>query len=99
MTMKSKNFFISFLGLTTSIVPMYMTEIVTLDLRGPMGVLCPLGITLGVLISQILGLEFLLGNCHFSKCYVVDLTITKFQALLTDGIFYLACMEPQRFCV
>jgi len=41
---------------------MYMTEIVSIDLRGPMGVLCPLGITLGVLVSQILGLEFLLGE-------------------------------------
>ncbi|XP_065353450.1 solute carrier family 2, facilitated glucose transporter member 3-like [Cloeon dipterum] len=49
-------------GLTTSVVPMYMTEIVTLDWRGPMGVLCPLGICFGVLLSQILGLEFILGS-------------------------------------
>ncbi|XP_059471745.1 solute carrier family 2, facilitated glucose transporter member 3-like [Neocloeon triangulifer] len=51
-------------GLTTSVVPMYMMEVVTLDLRGPMGVLCPLGICFGVLVSQILGLEFILGSAE-----------------------------------
>lgn len=49
-------------GLTTAVVPMYLTELSPLRLRGATGVLCPLGITIGVLLSQILGLQFILGS-------------------------------------
>lgn len=49
-------------GLVTSTIPMYLTEIAPLSIRGAMGVLCPLGITVGVLVAQILGLESVLGN-------------------------------------
>lgn len=41
---------------------MYLTEIAPLSIRGAMGVLCPLGITVGVLVAQILGLESVLGK-------------------------------------
>jgi hypothetical protein len=44
---------------------MYLTEIAPLSIRGAMGVLCPLGITVGVLISQILGLKSVLGKSVF----------------------------------
>jgi hypothetical protein len=44
---------------------MYLTEIAPLSLRGAMGVLCPLGITVGVLVAQILGLKSVLGMCSF----------------------------------
>lgn len=49
-------------GLVTSTIPMYLTEIAPLSIRGAMGVLCPLGITVGVLVAQILGLESVLGK-------------------------------------
>jgi len=49
-------------GLATSLLPMYMTEIAPLKLRGAVGVLCQLGITCGVLIGQIAGLETVLGT-------------------------------------
>jgi len=49
-------------GLATSLVPMYMTEIAPLKLRGAVGVLCQLGITCGVLMGQIAGLETVLGT-------------------------------------
>jgi len=41
---------------------MYLTEIAPISIRGAMGVLCPLGITVGVLVAQILGLESVLGK-------------------------------------
>lgn len=41
---------------------MYLIEIAPVAIRGAMGVLCPLGITVGVLLGQIMGLKFLLGS-------------------------------------
>ncbi|XP_012524174.1 solute carrier family 2, facilitated glucose transporter member 1 isoform X2 [Monomorium pharaonis] len=49
-------------GLATALLPMYMTEIAPLKLRGAVGVLCQLGITSGVLMGQIAGLETVLGT-------------------------------------
>ncbi|XP_049867477.1 solute carrier family 2, facilitated glucose transporter member 3-like isoform X2 [Pectinophora gossypiella] len=49
-------------GLTTSIVPMYLTEVSPLSLTGAMGVACPMGVNVGVLAGQIMGLKFLLGG-------------------------------------
>lgn len=43
-------------------VPVYTTELAPLKLRGAMGVLCQLGITVGVLLGQILSLNSILGN-------------------------------------
>ncbi|XP_068629467.1 solute carrier family 2, facilitated glucose transporter member 1-like isoform X2 [Battus philenor] len=49
-------------GLTTSIVPMYLTELSPLSLTGAMGVACPMGVNVGVLVGQVMGLNFLLGG-------------------------------------
>nr|CAD7589078.1 unnamed protein product [Timema genevievae] len=49
-------------GLITTVIPMYLTEIAPLSIRGAMGVLCPLGLTVGVIIAQILGLKQILGT-------------------------------------
>lgn len=49
-------------GLGSSIGPMYLMEVAPLHLRGPLGVLHQLGLTLGILISQILGQEEILGT-------------------------------------
>nr|CAD7570923.1 unnamed protein product [Timema californicum] len=49
-------------GLTTTVIPMYLTEIAPLSIRGAMGVLCPLGLNVGVIIAQILGLKQILGT-------------------------------------
>ncbi|XP_077260184.1 solute carrier family 2, facilitated glucose transporter member 1 isoform X1 [Temnothorax americanus] len=49
-------------GLATALLPMYMTEIAPLKLRGAVGVLCQLGITCGVLMGQIAGLNTVLGT-------------------------------------
>lgn len=49
-------------GLATSLLPMYMTEIAPLKLRGAVGVLCQLGITCGVFLGQVAGLDSVLGT-------------------------------------
>lgn len=49
-------------GLTTSIVPMYLTELAPPRLTGAMGVACPMGVNVGVLVGQVMGLNFLLGG-------------------------------------
>lgn len=51
-------------GLATALLPMYMTEIAPLKLRGAVGVLCQLGITCGVLMGQIAGLNTVLGTAE-----------------------------------
>lgn len=71
-------------GLATSLLPMYMTEIAPLKLRGAVGVLCQLGITCGVLMGQIAGLKTVLGTSEswhimlasFSPLCVAALLVT-----------------------
>lgn len=52
-------------GLNTSLVPMYISEIAPLNLRGGLGTINQLAVTVGLLISQILGIENLLGSDDF----------------------------------
>lgn len=49
-------------GLMTTVVPMYLNEISPPSFTGLMGVLFPSGLTFGILISQIMGLNILLGQ-------------------------------------
>ncbi|XP_026286667.1 glucose transporter type 1 isoform X8 [Frankliniella occidentalis] len=49
-------------GLNTSLVPMYITEIAPLNLRGGLGTLNQLAVTIGLLLSQVLGIEQILGT-------------------------------------
>ncbi|OWR52252.1 putative glucose transporter [Danaus plexippus plexippus] len=49
-------------GLTTSIVPMYLAELAPPSLTGAMGVACPMGVNVGVLVGQVMGLDSLLGG-------------------------------------
>nr|CAI5823075.1 unnamed protein product [Callosobruchus analis] len=44
-------------GLTTCVMPMYLTELAPLRLKGAMGVLCPLGLTFGVLAGQVISMN------------------------------------------
>ncbi len=55
-------FFFFFLGLNTSLVPMYISEISPLNLRGGLGTVNQLAVTVGLLISQILGIKQILGT-------------------------------------
>lgn len=43
-------------------MPMYLTEIAPVNIRGAMGVLHQLALTCGILVSQLLGLRQLIGG-------------------------------------
>lgn len=45
-------------GTNTAVLPLYMTEIPPIHLRGSVGVSHQLGITGAILLSQILGLNY-----------------------------------------
>nr|KAI8752096.1 solute carrier family 2; facilitated glucose transporter member 1-like isoform X1 [Biomphalaria glabrata] len=49
-------------GLYTGLTPLYLSEISTPSIRGALGVLHQLGVTFGILVSQILGFPEVLGN-------------------------------------
>ncbi|XP_038047453.1 solute carrier family 2, facilitated glucose transporter member 3-like [Patiria miniata] len=49
-------------GINTGIVPMYLSEVSPFNLRGAISVMNQLGVTIGILLSQILGLPVLLGT-------------------------------------
>ncbi|KAL3101586.1 hypothetical protein niasHT_023106 [Heterodera trifolii] len=49
-------------GLNSGFVPMYLTEISPTKLRGSVGSIAQLVVTISILISQIVGLSFLFGN-------------------------------------
>uniref|UniRef100_A0A8D8B3K8 Glucose transporter type 1 n=1 Tax=Culex pipiens TaxID=7175 RepID=A0A8D8B3K8_CULPI len=50
------------LGLAIAVLPLYLTELSPLKLRGAVGVLVPIGITAGVVLGQIVGLDQVLGD-------------------------------------
>ena len=43
---------------------MYLTEIAPVNIRGAMGVLHQFGLTAGILVSNILGLNYILGEFY-----------------------------------
>lgn len=49
-------------GTNTILVPMYVSEIAPLNLRGALGTVNQLAVTIGLLVSQILGIQQLLGT-------------------------------------
>ncbi|KAM7004276.1 solute carrier family 2, facilitated glucose transporter member 4 [Passerculus sandwichensis] len=49
-------------GLVSVLVPLYVGEVAPLRLRGALGTLHQLGIVLGILVAQVLGLRALLGT-------------------------------------
>lgn len=44
---------------------MYLTEVSPINLRGTLGSVHQLMVTIAILVSQIIGLEFLLGNARW----------------------------------
>lgn len=78
-------------GLNTSLVPMYISEIAPLNLRGGLGTVNQLAVTTGLLISQILGIEQILGTDDGWPVLLGRLLITSFNENLktTDCIFFL----------
>ncbi|KAM3618837.1 uncharacterized protein V6R79_025578 [Siganus canaliculatus] len=66
-------------GLSSNVVPMYLGEISPKNLRGALGVIPQLFITIGILIAQIFGIRVILGN---STGWTLMLGLTAIPAVL-----------------
>lgn len=87
-----------------TVVPMYMNEISPQKLAGSMGTLFCIGICTGVFVSQLLGLDSLLGKLggyeccgpmQFS-CYNVYLFLARYSnsmAILGQRLLRLLCVR------
>ncbi|CAO1426271.1 unnamed protein product, partial [Diamesa tonsa] len=65
-------------GMTTTCLPMYLTEIAPLQLRGTLGVLCSMGFTGGVVVGQIFSLQEIFGTedlWHYALSFYAVLVI------------------------
>lgn len=72
-------------GITTACLPMYLSEIAPLQLRGTLGVFCSMGITGGVVVGQIFSLQEVFGTpdlWHFSLSFQL--------------VFLIICTLPYR---
>lgn len=66
-------------GLTMAVLPMYLSEIAPLSLRGTLGVFCSMGFTGGVVVGQVVSLPEMFGTeelWHYSlSCQLIFLVI------------------------
>ncbi|KAE9552287.1 hypothetical protein FO519_004504 [Halicephalobus sp. NKZ332] len=69
-------------GLASGLVPMYLTEVSPINLRGTLGSLHQLLVTISILVSQIFGLPYLLGNNeHWPLIFAFTVVPALFQLL------------------
>lgn len=80
-------------GLNTSLVPMYISEIAPLNLRGGLGTVNQLAVTVGMLLSQVLGIEPILGT---NQGWPVLLGLAVCPAIL-QLILLPVCPESPRY--
>ncbi|KAM6960675.1 solute carrier family 2, facilitated glucose transporter member 2 [Aplochiton taeniatus] len=80
-------------GLTSGLVPMYIGEIAPQAYRGALGTLHQLAIVVGILLSQVIGLDFLLGN---DSMWPLLLGLSGAPALLQSVLLPL-CPESPRY--
>ncbi|KAI5179124.1 Solute Carrier Family 2, Facilitated Glucose Transporter Member 2 [Manis pentadactyla] len=80
-------------GLISGLVPMYIGEIAPVTLRGALGTLHQLAIVTGILISQIVGLEFILGNHEW---WHILLGLSAVPAILQSLLLFF-CPESPRY--
>ncbi|KAI3357368.1 hypothetical protein L3Q82_015798 [Scortum barcoo] len=66
-------------GLSSNVVPMYLGEIAPKNLRGALGIVPQLFITVGILAAQVLGIRNILGN---STGWTLMLGLTGIPALI-----------------
>ena len=60
-----------FVGAGSGLVPMYLTEIAPVNMRGAMGVIHQFGLTCGILVSQAIGLRQVLGKSLVSDIQTI----------------------------
>ncbi|KAL2103613.1 hypothetical protein ACEWY4_000481 [Coilia grayii] len=66
-------------GLSSNVVPMYLGELSPKNLRGAIGIVPQLFITIGILIAQVFGIRTILGN---AKGWPIMLALTGVPAVL-----------------
>ncbi|XP_037950682.1 solute carrier family 2, facilitated glucose transporter member 1-like isoform X1 [Teleopsis dalmanni] len=65
-------------GLTTASLPMYLTEVAPLALRGTFGVFCAVGVTGGVVVGQVFSLSQVFGTedqWHYALSFYIVLVV------------------------
>ena len=65
-------------GLCTTSLPMYLTELAPLILRGTLGTFCAIGVTAGVVVGQVFSLRDIFGtesHWHYALSFYVVLVI------------------------
>uniref|UniRef100_H2M7Q4 Solute carrier family 2 member 2 n=1 Tax=Oryzias latipes TaxID=8090 RepID=H2M7Q4_ORYLA len=80
-------------GLTSGLVPMYIGEIAPKAYRGALGTLHQLAIVIGILLSQVIGLDFVLGN---DEMWPLLLGLSGAPAILQSLLLPL-CPESPRY--
>ncbi|XP_067322433.1 solute carrier family 2, facilitated glucose transporter member 2 isoform X2 [Anolis sagrei] len=80
-------------GLSSGLVPLYVGEIAPIALRGALGSLHQLAVVIGILISQVLGLDVLLGT---DTLWPLLLSLSGIAALLQIFLLLL-CPESPRY--
>ncbi|XP_060918939.1 solute carrier family 2, facilitated glucose transporter member 2 [Labrus mixtus] len=80
-------------GLTSGLVPMYIGEIAPKAYRGALGTIHQLAIVVGILISQVIGLDFVLGN---DEMWPLLLGLSGAPAVLQSLLLPL-CPESPRY--
>lgn len=77
-------------GMTCGLIPTYLSEISPANLRGATGVMNQLGITIGILVSQVLGFRQLLGT---ASCWHYLLALPIFPGVL--GVVCMLLFFPE----
>ncbi|XP_012591846.1 solute carrier family 2, facilitated glucose transporter member 2 [Microcebus murinus] len=80
-------------GLISGLVPMYIGEIAPLTLRGALGTLHQLAVVTGILSSQIVGLDFILGS---HDLWHILLGLSAVRAILQSLLLFF-CPESPRY--
>lgn len=81
-------------------MPIYLTELAPTLLRGSVGTLCPLGVTFGVLVGQVMSMHEILGNelywPHLLAFYLLPLLLCSMVLLfLPESPKYLFIVKKQ----
>ncbi|XP_006155120.1 solute carrier family 2, facilitated glucose transporter member 2 [Tupaia chinensis] len=80
-------------GLISGLVPMYIGEIAPTTLRGALGTIHQLAVVTGILFSQIIGLDFILGSYDL---WHILLGLSAVPAIL-QSLLLLFCPESPRY--
>ena len=82
-------------GLFTGLVPLYITEVAPVNIRGGLGTFNQLAVTSGIFLSQILGLNSVLGS---AENWPVLVSLTAVPAVI-QAILLLFLPESPRFLI